>query len=466
MKGDLTRGSVFKQILLFSLPYLIGNLFQLLYNVVDMVVVGHFAGHLEYAAVGASASIVWFFSGGIQMLTAGFATVAASKFGEGDYEGLKRAFASSIKLCAVVSAVLTPLAIFLARPLLVLMKTPEDIIDSTHTYLICIFSAITVMVVFNLLSNLIRALGDSRTPLYFLIASCVINITLDTIFVAVFGLGTLGVGLATVIAQVCSVVMCIVYIVKKQKLLHIEKRHFASDMPLVRRLLSIGIPMALQNMIIAVGGIIVQIATNGFGTDFIAAQTSGAKVENLVSMPILSIGTALSVFIAQNNGAGKYKRVLTGIKAAFVFGLAWWIISSIILMPFGDDIVRLLAGSDLPIESVGNAHLYILINCVFSFLLVTIVVLKNVLQALERGILPLISGFVEIVGRMGTAVLVMSLTAALTVDYDTGYNILCFSNPAAWVVGLIVVIPGFIGSVLKLRRLSKTEDDELSLDLK
>jgi Na+-driven multidrug efflux pump len=135
-------------------------------------------------------------------------------------------------------------------------------------------------------------------------------------------------------------------------------------------------------------------------------------------------------------------------------------------MPFGDDIVLLLAGSDLPIESVGNAHLYILINCVFSFLLVAIVVLKNVLQALERGILPLISGFVEIVGRMGTAVLVMSLTAALTVDYDTGYNILCFSNPSAWVVGLIVVIPGFIGSVLKLRRLARLEDKGALPDLK
>lgn len=457
MKGDLTRGSVFKQILLFSLPFLIGNLFQQLYSVVDMVVVGHFAGHVSYAAVGAAGSIIWFFNGSIQMLTAGFSTVVANKFGAEDYEGVKCAFATSLKLSAIISVILTPLALIFSRPMLVLMKTPEDIIDRTHIYVICLFAALVTTIMFNLLSNIIRALGDSRTPLYFLIFSCLINIGLDAIFVAVLKLETLGVGLATVIAQASSVIMCIVYIVRKQKVLHIGRRHFERDRLLARRLLGVGVPMALQNMIIAIGGIIVQIATNGFGTDFIAAQTSGAKVENFISMPILSIGTALSVFIAQNNGAKIYKRVTQGIRASFLIGIVWWIAASILLIPFGDDIVRLLAGDDMPAHSVTNAHFYVIINSSFSFFLTLIVIVKNTLQALERAMLPMLSGFLEILGRVGTAVLVMSLVGNLSVDSQTGYYILCFSNPSAWLLGLLLVLPDFIISLIKLRKKIKEQ---------
>ena len=450
MKGDLTRGSVLKQIFFFSLPYLVGNLFQQFYNVVDMVVVGHFAGHTAYAAVGAAGSIVWFLVGSIQMLTAGFSTVVASKFGANDYDGLRKAFASSLKLSLILSAVLTPLALFFARPVLEIMRTPSNIIDRTYSYVVCIFAATVITMIFNLLSNLIRALGDSKTPLYFLVASCVINIILDIIFVAALNLETLGVGLATVFAQFCSVIMCIVYIVRRQKILHLRREDFKTDISLTSRLLAIGVPMALQNMIIATGSIIVQIATNGFGTDFVAAQATGAKVETFVTMPLLSIGTALTVFVAQNNGAGKYRRVSSGIKTAIGFGFIWWIISSVLLIPFGHLIVRLLAGADMPPEAVENAYRYIITNSVFSCVVSILIVIKNALQALERGIFPLLSGFLEIIGRVGIAVLVMSLVSASTVDYQTGYNILCFSNPAAWFFAMIAVVPDFVVSMLRL----------------
>ena len=463
MTVDLTKGSPMKQILWFSIPYLIGNLFQQLYNVADMVIVGRTISPEAYAAVGSTGSLVWFTVGAIQALTTGFSTITARYVGANDPERVKRSFAASIKLTLLIALLMSILCTALARPMLELLRTPDDIIERTHAYLMWIFAGLVATAMYNLLSNMIRALGDSRTPLYFLVLACVANIILDFVFIVLCGMDTDGAGLATVVAQAISALCCAVYIVKKQPQLHIKWHHFSRDVELNRLLLSVGIPMAFLNMVLSMGSIVMQFVTNGLGTAYVSSQATGSKIETFVTQPLISIGSAAAVFTAQNYGAKKYERVIDGGKKSMLLGFLWCVIATLIMIPFGKLIVTLLAGDDVSQMVIDNAYLYIVINTALILVVMPLVVGKNVLQAVGRTFWTMMSGFTEIVGRAGISMTVIYLMNAGVLAEQKGFFVMCFANPLAWLIGTLTVFPDYLLMVRRFKAMvleKKMQQDE------
>ena len=455
MTTDLTRGSPLKRIFFFAIPFLLGNLFQQFYNVVDMVIVGRTVGSLAYAAVGSTGSLVWFASGAIQSLTVGFSVVTAHHFGSGDEEKVKKSFAGAIKLSAIISIALSVICVLCAHPMLKVMRTPDTLYDNAYDYIVWIFAGLIVTALFNLLSNMIRALGDSKTPLYFLVISCVVNIVLDIVLIRALDMGTAGAGLATVIAQLISGLLCIIYLIKKHPMLHVKRHHFKTDIEMDRHLLKIGIPMAFLNMVLSIGSIIVQFVTNGFGDSYVSAQVTGSKIENFLVQPLIAYGSAVSVFTAQNHGAGNYKRVIEGSKKTLLMYFIWCILAACILLPFGKTFIVLIAGNDVAESVVNDAYRYILINTAFTFIVSALIVYKSVLQAVNRTTWSMISGFTEILGRGGVAVLVVILTENALVGESLGFSIVCLANPAAWLFGLLTVLGDYIMMRKKFKRLAK-----------
>lgn len=458
MTTDLTRGSPLKRIFFFAMPFLLGNLFQQFYNVVDMVIVGRTVGTLAYAAVGSTGSLVWFASGAIQSLTVGFSVVTAHHFGSGDAEKVKKSFAGAIKLSAIISIALSVICVLCAHPMLKVMRTPDTLYDNAYDYIVWIFAGLIVTALFNLLSNMIRALGDSKTPLYFLVVSCVVNIILDVVLISVCKMGTAGAGLATVIAQLISALCCIVYLIRKHPMLHVKRKHFAADLEMDRHLLKIGIPMAFLNMVLSIGSIIVQFVTNGFGDSYVSAQVTGGKIENFLVQPLIAYGSAVSVFTAQNHGAGNYKRVLEGSKKTLLMCIVWCILAACILLPFGKVFIVLIAGSDVAESVVSDAYRYILINTAFTFIVSALIVYKSVLQAVNRTTWSMISGFTEILGRGGVAVLVVILTEKALVSESLGFSIVCLANPMAWLFGLLTILADYILMKKKFKKLIKEQE--------
>ena len=457
MTTDLTRGSPLKRIFFFAMPFLIGNLFQQFYNVIDMIIVGRTVGTLAYAAVGSTGSLVWFASGAIQSMTVGFSVVTAHHFGSGDEEKVKRSFAGAIKLSALISIALSVIYVLCARSMLTVMRTPDTLFEDAYNYIVWIFAGLIVTALFNLLSNMIRALGDSKTPLYFLVVSCVVNIILDIILIRGCNMGTAGAGLATVIAQLVSGICCIIYLIKKHPMLHVKKAHFKTDFAMDKHLLKIGIPMAFLDMVLSIGSIIVQFVTNGFGDSYVAAQVTGGKIDNFIVQPLIAFGSAVAVFTAQNHGAGNYKRVLEGSKKTLLICIAWCILAAAIILPFGKAFITLIAGNDVTESVINDAYRYVVINTAFTFIVAALIVYKSVLQAVNRTTWSMISGFTEIIGRGGVALLVVFLTERALVSESLGFSIVCLANPMAWLFGLLTILADYLLMKSKFKKLAKEQ---------
>ena len=447
MTTNLTRGAPTKNLLLFTVPFLIGNLFQQLYNIADMVIVGRVLSPTAYAAVGSVGSLVWFASGAMSALAIGFSMVTARYFGAEDEEGVKKSVASAVKLALAIAVMFSTLCILIARPVLELLKYPADIIDRSYKYLIWILLGLVITVFYHLFANMLRALGDSKTPLYFQVIACVVNIILDYAFIAFFGMDTDGAGLATVLAQLLSVVLCVWRIYRRYPALHVERRHFASDRVMNRDLLKTGLPMVCLTLVVSSGSIMVQTATNRMGTLYVTAQTTGSKIENIAVQPIMSLSSALSVFAAQNFGAKQYGRVLQGVRSALLLGYCWYALAVSVVILLGKPIVRLLAGS-ITVDVVNNAYRYAAITVALSALLIPVVMFKCVLQATDRPLWPMISGFTEIVGRVGLSVMTIlwmqTELLGTSISEQMGFNYMCFANPCAWLICLLTVLPSFV----------------------
>ncbi len=448
MTADLTKGSPMKQILFFTIPYLIGNLFQQFYNIVDTVIVGRTMNADALAAVGATGGLVWFFNGIIVSLSTGFSAVIAQYFGAKRPEKVKHAFGMSIILMIIVSVVITALSCAFTMPILKLLRTPytNGIIYMSRDYLIWILIGLSGSALFNLLSNAIRALGDSKTPLYFLITACVINIILDIVLVPV--MGTAGAGLATAIAQLCSGLMCIVYIVKKQPALHIGRRHFRLNKVLISHLLRLGVPMALLNMMLSLGSIVMQFVSNSLGNIYMASQTAATKIEQFVTQPLLALGSATSVYTAQNFGAKEYKRIVEGGRKAQLLGVIWCVMISFVMFLFGKIFMGLVVGFG-EAEIINNGYTYIVINTAACIIVSLLIIAKGVLQAIGHVASPIVSGPTEIIGRAGASVGAFLLFSSPANQFLG----ICFSNPLAWLFGLIPIIIDYIYTMRKFKKL-------------
>lgn len=285
---DLTTGTPAKLIFLFTIPLLVGNIFQQFYNIVDLIIVGQTIGKEALAAVGATGSITFLIIGFAQGLTAGLSIITAQRFGAQDFRGVKKSFAVAIIISFTVTAILTVLSLVFLRPLLLLMQTPPDIIQQAQEFISVILGGMFASMAFNLLSNMIRALGDSRTPLFFLIFAVIINVILDLVFIINFHMGIAGAGYATVIAQISASLMCVIYIKRKIPLLQVSKSDFKIDKDTIFTHLNAGLPMAFQSSIIAIGAVVLQSALNSLGTDVVAAQAAAGRIDQFATQPMMS----------------------------------------------------------------------------------------------------------------------------------------------------------------------------------
>lgn len=285
---DLTTGTPAKLIFLFTIPLLVGNIFQQFYNMVDMIIVGQTIGKEALAAVGATGSITFLIIGFAQGLTAGLSIITAQRFGVQDFRGVKKSFAVAIIISFTVTAILTVLSLVFLRPLLLLMQTPPDIIQQAQEFISVILGGMFASMAFNLLSNMIRALGDSRTPLFFLIFAVIINVILDLVFIINFHMGIAGAGYATVIAQISASLMCVIYIKRKIPLLQVSKSDFKIDKDTIFTHLNADLPMAFQSSIIAIGAVVLQSALNSLGTDVVAAQAAAGRIDQFATQPMMS----------------------------------------------------------------------------------------------------------------------------------------------------------------------------------
>ena len=449
---ELTHGSPAKLIFFFTIPLLVGNIFQQFYSMVDMIIVGQTLGKDALAAVGATGSVNFLIIGFAQGLTAGLSIITAQRFGARDQIGVRKSFATSIIISLGVTAVLTVLSLTFLRPLLVLMQTPDAIIDQAQAFISVILAGIFASMSFNLLSNMVRALGDSRTPLFFLAFAVVINVVLDLLFIIKFHMGVEGAGYATVIAQVSASLMCVWYIKRKIPLLQVRRQHFSWDKEEFRIHLNAALPMGFQSSIIAIGAVILQSALNSLGTDVVAAQATAGRIDQFATLPMMSFGITMATFTAQNFGAKKYHRILQGVKQCLLMSGGFSLIAGFAIITYGHIFVNWFVDKS-EVKVFQLAQIYFNINGSLYWILAILFILRYTLQGLGQAKVPTIAGIME---------LVMRSFAAIILTHYFGYPGAAFASPLAWIGSVAVLLFSYIKAMQHLRKLDQAQQAELT----
>lgn len=426
----MTTGNPVKLILTFSIPLLIGNIFQQFYSMADTIIVGRFLGVDALAAVGSTSAMAFLVNGFVIGLTSGFAVLVAQKFGSNDEEGVKKSFASSLILSIIMTLVVTAISIGSAKPLLELMNTPENIIQDSLSYIIIIYAGNIAIIFYNMLASILRSLGDSKTPLYFLIVASILNIVLDIVFIVNFNSGVAGAAYATIISQSISAILCALYIVKKFPILKLKKHHWKIRKNYIRKQIGIGIPMALQFSITAAGAMVLQGALNNFGSKIIASYTAASKVQQLVTQPAVTFGVAMATYSGQNLGAGRIDRIKEGVKKCSIISIIVSVASTIIVILFGGIFTKMfISGNDL--EVIAYAKHYLNTVSIFYIPLGLIFIYRNTLQGVGESFVPMMAGFAEMIART-----VVAFTLPLLLDF-TG---IALADPAAWIAACVPLI--------------------------
>lgn len=441
MTKTLTEGNPAKLIFFFSLPLIIGNIFQQFYSMADTLIVGRTIGVNALAAVGCTGSITFLILGFVQGLTSGLSIITSQKFGAKNEDDVRKSFAASILISSAVAIITTILSVLLARPLLELLQTPSEIIDDAWAYLVIIFLGIPATVLFNLLSNAVRALGDSKTPLYFLIFACCINIILDLVFILYFHLGVAGAGIATVLSQLLSGILCISFIIKKVPILWLKKADFQMSYEVITSHLNVALPMAFQMSIIAIGSLMLQFALNGLGAASVAAYTASQKIESIATMPLGSFGTAMATYAAQNYGAGKFSRIRKGVFQCILMSGSFSILSGAINVIAGSQLTSIFVGSQ-ETEVLSLSHTYLVISGCFYFALALLFIYRFTLQGLGKSFIPTVAGIME---------LIMRAVGALVLTGAFGFAGACASNPLAWIGACVPLAFSYYRTMKKLK---------------
>lgn len=436
---DMTIGNPTRLILWFTLPLFIGNLFQQFYNIVDTLIVGRTLGVHSLAAVGSTGPVAFLVLGFIVGITSGFAVITAQRFGAHDEEGVRKSFTHTMILCFVMTVFLTLISTATTRPLLELMNTPQNIINQAYDYLFVIYLGLGTIIFYNALSNIIRALGDSKTPLVFLAIASILNVALDLIFIINLKMGVAGAAWATTIAQGVSALLCITFMFIKFPILRLKSSDWKFDYKFAWEHFRIGFPMGFQMAILTIGIIALQIVLNSFGAETIAAFTAAAKVDQMAVQTFLALGVAMATFTAQNYGAGKINRIRVGAYKGMLINIILTIITAIAVFAFGKQMVGVFITGDEP-EIISQAQLYLNIIIVFYFALATLILYRNVLQGMGNAKIPLISGTLE---------LIMRSAAAFILGHYFGYLGVCFATPCAWVAAAIWLTIGYRKTIRK-----------------
>ena len=442
MTKSMTTGTPAKLIILFAFPLIIGNIFQQFYNMADTFIVGRTLGVNALAALGCTGSIIFFILGFVMGFSSGLSIITSQRFGANDMEGVKRSFATSLILSLMLSVVFTIGACIFTRPFLKLLQTPPELIDDAYSYLIIIFGGIIASVLYNFLSNMMRALGDSKMPLYFLIFTCILNIILDYMCILIFDMGVAGAGAATIFSQVIAAILCAVYIKKKMPAFWVERRHFRITLNEIKCHIKTALPMAFQMSIIAIGTLILQSAINGLGPNAVAANTSAQKIDNIACMPLNSLGAAMATYAAQNFGAGKIDRIRKGVFQCVLMTIGTSIFMAILNFCFGGTLASFFIGADAP-EVVAYAQTFLSINGSLYWVLGLLFVYRFTLQGLGNGTVPTVAGIMELIMR--------SIVGIFLVDL-MGYTGACLSNPLAWTGACIPLCIAYYREVRKLEK--------------
>ncbi len=441
---NMTQGKPAKLLLTFSLSLAAGNVFQQLYTVVDTMVVGKYLGVSALAAVGAADWLNWLMLGVIQGLTQGFGIKMAQEFGAGKEEELRKCVGSAALLSMLSAVVLAALGQVFARPVLVLLQTPEEIIGYTMLYLRILFAGVPIVMLYNLLACILRSLGDSRTPLHAMIAASLTNIILDYLFVMGLKWGIAGAAAATLIAQAVSSVFCFWHI-RKIAFLKLKKRDFTLEKRLTRRLFVLGLPMAFQNAIIAIGGMIVQFVVNGYGVIFIAGFTATNKLYGLLEIAGTSYGYAMVTYVGQNLGAGKMNRIRSGMRAAMGIAMITSVVIALIMLSLGKYILGLfISGTpDVVEQTMGIAYFYLAVMAVCLPVLYVLHVTRSAIQGMGNTVLPMMSGVAEFVMRTLSVILLPMMFGKIGIF---------FAEIAAWIGADAVLVPSYFVVERKLER--------------
>lgn len=438
-QNDMTVGNPMKIIFGFTLPIFIGNVFQQFYNMADAVIVGKFVGNKALAAVGSTGTIMFLIYGFVVGMTAGFTVLTAQKFGAGDMKGMRKTVAGAGILSFVVGALLTILFMAFMKPLLILMNTPSDIFADAYSYIMIVSGGILAQMLYNLLSSILRALGNSKLPLVFLIISALLNIVLDLAFIVGFGMGAKGAAVATVIAQGVSGILCLFYIIAKIPILHLKREDLYVGSTIYKNQLRIGVPMALQYSITAIGTMMVQSSLNILGSTLVAAYTAAGKIEQVVTQAYVAMGTTMATYAAQNMGAGSVKRIREGFKACTVIGVVYSFVAAGFIMTVGKYMTYLFVSEDVDII-MNSVDIYLKCIGIFFIPLAVVNIYRNGIQGLGYGLLPMMAGVAELIGRGVVAVIAGA---------KRSYPGVCLAGPAAWMLagGLLIVMYYFIMNV-------------------
>ncbi len=442
MITDMTQGNPLKHILLFSVPLLIGNIFQQLYNIADLVIVGRTLGVEPFAAVGAASPLFFLIVFVLVGLTNGFAVITGQRYGAKDFQGVKNSVVVSTILSIFITLIYTVICSIFMHPILHWMNVPDNIYQNAYWYVEIIVLGLLSTTIYNMLASIIRALGDSKTPLYFLIAASIANIILALIFIQIFHWGVPGSAVAVILSQVIAIILCLIFIKYKFPILHLKKSDwrikFDKDFyDSAYEHLRVGIPMALQFSIIGIGIIIIQSVCNTFGSNVIAAVTAALRIEQIATMPMMSFGVALAAYVAQNFGARKFKRIRLGIIKTSTINIVLSIVMAFIMRFWGTNIISAFIGTATK-DIIDIAHQYLLISTIFYFFLGQIFIYRNALQGMGETLFPLLACVAELVVRSFAAVY-------LAVKF--GYIGMFYSGPIAWVSASTILFLGYFRSI-------------------
>lgn len=442
MTRDLTEGNPFSLILGFSIPVWFGFLFQQFYNIVDTAIVGKFLGKEALAAVGVTGSVNFLVIGFCMGVCNGFAIPIAQKFGAKDFSLMRKFVMSAAYLSVLFSVVLTVVTVVFCRPLLVLMRTPENILDGAAGYIGVIFAGIPVIFLYNLTAGIIRSLGDSKTPLYFLILASVLNIVLDVVFITVFSWGVVGAAVATVISQGISGLLCLFYMSRKFEVLKMSREDKKIHSQLFPVLCGQGVPMGLQYSITAIGSVILQASVNTLGSDAVASVTAGSKLGMFIVSPYDALGTTMSTWGGQNAGAGKYPRLKQGLLVSCAIGFIYSIFAFVMMVLFGNVLSRIFINADETLV-LAQSHQFLVLNAAFYFPLALVNIVRFLIQGMGFSRFAILAGVFEMVARTLVGVVFVPIF---------GYSAACLASPAAWVFADCFLIPAFFWCYKKLEQ--------------
>lgn len=448
MKKDLLHGSPIKGIICFALPILFGNIFQQVYSMIDSIIVGRFVSVEALAGVGATGALNWLIIGFIIGTSNGFAVPVAQCFGAKDYGQMKRYYTNAMYIALLVSVVVTAVSLIFVDPILQIMQTPEDMYEYSKTYVQTIFMGIPGIFLYNYLASVLRGIGDSKTPLYFLIGASIINVLLDLLFVLVFQWGVFGTGFATVISQTLAGIFCMVLILKKFEILKTSKEDWICSGAHIKRLCYMGFPMGLQFSITAIGGIILQSYINTLGSIYVAAITAANKINILASQGLEAMGLAMATFSSQNLGAGKIGRISKGVKQSIAIGFCYTALMFLFMLLTSSKLALLFVPEEetLIIGIVGE--FLKITTFTYSFLGI-LIILRNTIQGLGYSMFAMLAGVTEMFSRIFCGVVIVT---------RFGYLGAILSGPIAWLAACLFLVPAYMSVMKKMIRTYGSEE--------